>query len=138
MTFTNPRALPRELRLSVCNAAPQDENFWNIFLMVVWICSLLILSACWKVVLHELEAVVLFWTGLFVVMSYVQRDFSTALSSKDIPGFYRAIWRFVGIIVVAAPLYAFYHYMQVVFHVLLSLLVSSVSLCLFLHPDVDV
>lgn len=48
-----------------------------------------------------------------MVMSYVQRDFSTALSSKDIPGFYRAIWRFVGIIVVAAPLYSFYQYMQV-------------------------
>ncbi|KAG0612261.1 hypothetical protein M758_6G014300 [Ceratodon purpureus] len=50
--------------------------------------------------------------GLFVVMSYVQRDFSTALSGKDIPGFYRAIWKFVGIIVVAAPLYSFYQYMQ--------------------------
>lgn len=52
------------------------------------------------------------WTGLFVVMSYVQRDFSSALSGKDIPGFYRAIWKFVGIIVIAAPLYAYYHYMQ--------------------------
>lgn len=50
--------------------------------------------------------------GLFVVMSYVQRDFSSALSGKDIPGFYRAIWKFVGIIVIAAPLYAYYHYMQ--------------------------
>ena len=52
-------------------------------------------------------------TGLFVVMSYVQRDFSTALSGKDTPGFYKAIWKFVGIISIAAPLYAFYQYMQV-------------------------
>lgn len=52
-------------------------------------------------------------TGLFVVMSYVQRDFSTALSGKDTPGFYKAIWKFVGIIIIAAPLYAYYHYMQV-------------------------
>jgi hypothetical protein len=51
--------------------------------------------------------------GLFVVMSFVQRDFSTALSSKDIAGFNRSIWRFVGIIVVAVPLYSFYQYMQV-------------------------
>ncbi|KAG0586542.1 hypothetical protein KC19_2G098800 [Ceratodon purpureus] len=50
--------------------------------------------------------------GLFVGMSYVQRDFSTALSSKDIAGFDRAIWRFVVIIVIAAPLYSFYQYMQ--------------------------
>lgn len=68
------------------------------------------------------------WTGLFVVMSYVQRDFSTALSSTDIPGFYRAIWRFVGIIVVAAPLYSFYSYMQVNSLVLLLVLVFKFSL----------
>ncbi len=51
--------------------------------------------------------------GLFVVMSYVQRDFATALSGKDVTGFHKAIWRFVGIVIIAAPLYAFYQYMQV-------------------------
>ncbi|KAH9576495.1 hypothetical protein CY35_01G165400 [Sphagnum magellanicum] len=50
--------------------------------------------------------------GLFVVMSYVQRDFATALSGKDVTGFHKAIWRFVGIVIIAAPLYAFYQYMQ--------------------------
>lgn len=64
-------------------------------------------------------------TGLFVVMSYVQRDFSTALSSKDIPGFYKAIWQFVGIIIVCAPLYSFYVYMQVRSHLILPFVFRS-------------
>ncbi|XP_024394035.1 uncharacterized protein [Physcomitrium patens] len=45
-------------------------------------------------------------------MSYVQRDFSTALSSKDVAEFYRAIRRFVMIVIFAAPLDSFYQYMQ--------------------------
>lgn len=50
---------------------------------------------------------------MFVVFSYIQRDFSTAISSKDVEGFYRAIWRFIGIVIVATPLFATYHYVQV-------------------------
>lgn len=51
-------------------------------------------------------------TGLMVVFSYVQRDMSTALSGKDIPGFYAAIRKYIGVIVIAAPLFAIYHYVQ--------------------------
>ena len=51
-------------------------------------------------------------TGLMVVFSYVQRDMSTALSGKDVPGFYAAIRKYIGVIVVAAPLFAIYHYVQ--------------------------
>lgn len=51
-------------------------------------------------------------TGLFVIISYTQRDFSTALSKKDKDGFYVAIWKFIGIISVATPLFAFYDYAQ--------------------------
>ncbi|KXZ43307.1 hypothetical protein GPECTOR_95g696 [Gonium pectorale] len=40
-------------------------------------------------------------------ISYAQRDFSTALSEKDVPGFYRAVWKFVQIICIAAPLFSF-------------------------------
>ena len=34
-------------------------------------------------------------TGLMVVFSYVQRDMSTALSGKDVPGFYAAVNRYL-------------------------------------------
>ncbi|MCO5567819.1 hypothetical protein L7F22_021515 [Adiantum nelumboides] len=50
--------------------------------------------------------------GMFVLLSYVQRDFSTALSKKDIKGFHQATWMFVLMVVVAAPLFAVYEYMQ--------------------------
>ncbi|KAI5069407.1 hypothetical protein GOP47_0015708 [Adiantum capillus-veneris] len=50
--------------------------------------------------------------GMFVLLSYVQRDFSTALSKKDVKGFHRAAWMFVLMVVVAAPLFAVYEYMQ--------------------------
>ena len=51
-------------------------------------------------------------TGLMVVFSYVQRDMSTALSGKDVSGFYAAIRKYIGVIIVAAPLFAIYHYVQ--------------------------
>ncbi|GAQ79029.1 ATP-binding cassette transporter [Klebsormidium nitens] len=51
-------------------------------------------------------------TGLFVVLSYTQRDFSTALSQKDQPAFWKAVSRFLGILVVATPLFAVYDYVQ--------------------------
>ncbi|KAH7287426.1 hypothetical protein KP509_32G055900 [Ceratopteris richardii] len=50
--------------------------------------------------------------GMLVLLSYVQRDFSTALSKKDQEGFHRAIWMFILMVVVATPLFAFYEYMQ--------------------------
>jgi ABC-type uncharacterized transport system fused permease/ATPase subunit len=48
-----------------------------------------------------------------VVLSYTQRDFSTALSEKNQPAFWKAVWRFVAIVVVATPLFAVYDYVQV-------------------------
>ncbi|KAH9317737.1 hypothetical protein KI387_019506, partial [Taxus chinensis] len=50
--------------------------------------------------------------GMHVILSYIQRDFSTALSNKDVGGFYRATWKFIGIVIVATPLLAFYEYLQ--------------------------
>jgi ABC-type uncharacterized transport system fused permease/ATPase subunit len=50
--------------------------------------------------------------GMHVALSYVQRDFSTAISNKDVAGFELAVWKFIGIIIVATPLFAFYEYMQ--------------------------
>ena len=51
-------------------------------------------------------------TGLSVVFSYVQRDMSTALSEKRVDAFYAAIRRYLLVIVVAAPLFAMYSYVQ--------------------------
>ena len=50
--------------------------------------------------------------GLLVWLSYTQRDLGTALQKKDQPGYYAAIWHFLGVVVVAAPLFAFYEYIQ--------------------------
>eukprot|EP01018_Ginkgo_biloba_P012072 Gb_27197 [translate_table: standard] len=50
--------------------------------------------------------------GMYVLLSYVQRDFSTALSNKDVASFHQATWKFIGIVIVATPLFAFYGYMQ--------------------------
>ncbi|GFR44756.1 hypothetical protein Agub_g6087, partial [Astrephomene gubernaculifera] len=47
-------------------------------------------------------------TTLFSVhISYAQRDFSTALSGKDVAGFYAAVRKFLVIILIAAPLFSF-------------------------------
>ncbi len=51
-------------------------------------------------------------TGLSVVFSYAQRDMSTALSNKDQDGFYDAIKRYIFVVVIAAPLFALYDYVQ--------------------------
>ena len=51
-------------------------------------------------------------TGLSVVFSYAQRDMSTALSNKDHDGFYDAIKRYIFVVVIAAPLFALYDYVQ--------------------------
>ncbi|KAK3287489.1 hypothetical protein CYMTET_5004, partial [Cymbomonas tetramitiformis] len=51
-------------------------------------------------------------TALLVWLSYTQRDLGTALQKKDAPGYYSAIVHFVGVVVVAAPLFAFYHFIQ--------------------------
>eukprot|EP00250_Pteridium_aquilinum_P026495 c33097_g1_i1 orf=135-2078(+) len=50
--------------------------------------------------------------GMFVLLSYVQRDFSTALSKKDLQGFHQATWKFTMMVFVATPLFAVYEYMQ--------------------------
>jgi len=42
----------------------------------------------------------------------VSRPLSTALSGKDVEGFYTSIRKYLIIIVFAAPLFAFYHYVQ--------------------------
>ena len=48
----------------------------------------------------------LFNTWFAVQISYAQRNFSSSMSEKDEPGFYRATNQFLLIIVVAAPLFA--------------------------------
>lgn len=41
-----------------------------------------------------------------VYISYVQRDFSTALQKKDEAGFYHNVWRFVWILAMAVPVFS--------------------------------
>eukprot|EP01025_Chloroclados_australasicus_P031214 TRINITY_DN31579_c0_g1_i4.p1 TRINITY_DN31579_c0_g1~~TRINITY_DN31579_c0_g1_i4.p1 ORF type:complete len:631 (-),score=42.04 TRINITY_DN31579_c0_g1_i4:273-2165(-) len=51
-------------------------------------------------------------TVLLVRISYAQKHFSTALAEKDVDSFYSAVWQFVGIIVIAIPLFAFSGYVE--------------------------
>lgn len=46
-------------------------------------------------------------TLFYVQISYAQRNFSTALSDKNVAGFYAAVRAFAWLIVVAAPLFSF-------------------------------
>lgn len=71
-------------------------------------------GAVWRRTLL-LVALCMMRTGLFVVISYAQRDFSTSLSAKDAVGFRAACLKFVGVICVAAPLFAGYDYLQKLF-----------------------
>ena len=62
-----------------------------------------------------LAAMCVLRTGLFVVISYAQRDFSTSLSGKDVDGFHAACLKFAGVVCVAAPLFAGTEYLQKLF-----------------------
>ncbi|CAI5963411.1 unnamed protein product [Closterium sp. NIES-65] len=51
-------------------------------------------------------------TEMYVVISYTQRDFNTALSAKKQTDFYDAVFKFIIIIIVAAPFFALFDYVQ--------------------------
>ncbi|CAD7702533.1 unnamed protein product [Ostreobium quekettii] len=54
----------------------------------------------------------LLYTWLLVTISYAQRNFSTAMSEKRVAEFYQAVWMFVLIIAIAAPLFAFVNFVE--------------------------
>ncbi|CAM9902342.1 unnamed protein product, partial [Choristocarpus tenellus] len=51
-------------------------------------------------------------SAFLVSFSYLQRDFSTAMSEKDEAGFYRGVRRYVLILLLAAPLFALSDFVQ--------------------------
>ncbi|GJP42151.1 hypothetical protein CLOM_g1748 [Closterium sp. NIES-68] len=51
-------------------------------------------------------------TEMYVIISYTQRDFNTALSAKKQSDFYLAVWKFIIIILFAAPFFALFDYVQ--------------------------
>ncbi|KAG1670562.1 hypothetical protein FOA52_012134 [Chlamydomonas sp. UWO 241] len=51
--------------------------------------------------------------SMFLVrISYAQRNFSTAMSEKDIPGFYKSVGEFAVIICIAAPLFSLNSFLE--------------------------
>ena len=72
-------------------------------------------SERWKAGLFAVAVVALsFVNTIFLVrISYAQRNFSTAMSGKDVVGFYSAVWEFVVIICIAAPLFSFTSFLEV-------------------------
>jgi len=108
----------RDLRLDVATPASKDINSggrWNTMRSLSFLPRWLSLvkgwyigtdrRSAWK---HALPCVVLAIckTFLIVKISYVQRRFSTNLSEKNPDGFYAAVWEFVGIILLAAPMFS--------------------------------
>eukprot|EP00611_Tribonema_gayanum_P025363 TRINITY_DN5754_c0_g1_i1.p1 TRINITY_DN5754_c0_g1~~TRINITY_DN5754_c0_g1_i1.p1 ORF type:complete len:720 (-),score=259.51 TRINITY_DN5754_c0_g1_i1:292-2451(-) len=51
-------------------------------------------------------------SGVLVAFSYAQKHFTTALTSKDEEAFYSGVWQYVGILSVAAPVFALGSYLQ--------------------------
>ncbi|CAI5488345.1 unnamed protein product [Closterium sp. Naga37s-1] len=49
---------------------------------------------------------------MYVIISYTQRDFNTALSAKKQTDFYDVVFKFIIIIIVAAPFFALFDYVQ--------------------------
>ncbi len=51
-------------------------------------------------------------SGLNVLLSFMNRNLINALEQKNIESFYRTVWVFVGVIVVAIPLVVFFDYVR--------------------------
>jgi putative ATP-binding cassette transporter len=59
-----------------------------------------------------LLVLVLSVAGVQVVMSYVARDFMTAISKKDAPAYWQLLWWYLGTFAVAVPLGAYYRWTE--------------------------
>ena len=59
-----------------------------------------------------LLAFVLTVAGAQVLMSYVARDFMTAISKKDAAAYWQLLWWYLGLLVLAVPLSAYYRWTE--------------------------
>jgi len=59
-----------------------------------------------------LLALVLSVAGVQVLLSYVSRDFMTAISKKDTAAYWQLLWRYIGVFVLAIPLSAYYRWTE--------------------------
>lgn len=59
-----------------------------------------------------LLVLVLSVAGVNVVMSYVARDFMTAISKKDAPAYWQLLWWYLGTFALAVPLKAYYRWTE--------------------------
>ncbi|MGZ4954553.1 MAG: ABC transporter ATP-binding protein/permease [Methylobacter sp.] len=59
-----------------------------------------------------LLALVLSVAGVQVLMSYVARDFMTAISKKDASAYWQLLWWYLGLLVLAVPLGAYYRWTE--------------------------
>ena len=50
--------------------------------------------------------------GVQVLMSYVARDFMTAIANKDTPAYWQLLWWYLGTFVLAVPLGAYYRWTE--------------------------
>ena len=63
-------------------------------------------------VLALLVLLLALFSSINILFSYVGRDFTTALAEKDLSGFYHALLLTLGVIIFAAPITAFFNFIQ--------------------------
>jgi vitamin B12/bleomycin/antimicrobial peptide transport system ATP-binding/permease protein len=68
----------------------------------------------WKArgILALLLVLLISFTAMNAVLNFVGRDFFTALSERNAPEFYRMVWIYFGVFVVAIPVSVFYVYVR--------------------------
>jgi putative ATP-binding cassette transporter len=68
----------------------------------------------WKArgILALLLVLLISFTAMNAVLNFVGRDFFTALSERNVPEFYRMVWTYFGVFVVAIPVSVFYVYVR--------------------------
>lgn len=89
-----------------------DRHLWKRFLQVA--------GGFWRseergrarALLVTLVALLLAQTAASVLMNQESGEFTSALAAADAPRFWASIQRFVAVLVVAVPLYAFYYYVR--------------------------
>ena len=50
--------------------------------------------------------------GMNIAISYMNRDFFSAITAKDVPAFHRGLRNFIGVIALAVPVDAYFGYVQ--------------------------
>jgi vitamin B12/bleomycin/antimicrobial peptide transport system ATP-binding/permease protein len=98
------------------NQKTGDKSSFSANCRLLWIMSKAFFSSERRFKARRLVVVlfvlVLCVAGVQVVMSYVARDFMTAISKKDTQAYWQILWLYLGTFALAVPLGAFYRWTE--------------------------